>query len=153
MTYLSVTLNGEEVQGYPESEEDEFPGQHAAEAAVSFAADLRDRWPDPSDVVAVVVLDEPPRDSGAALRDRDPNLSTEGRFDLLEDAWNETTKGELNASADPRLASLILAMWDSTDEYTRTMAVDQTDLDRDGDYGVALRIASALSTLWFGVTS
>jgi hypothetical protein len=44
-------------------------------------------------------------------------------------------------------------MWDSVDEYTRTMDVDQADIDRDGDYGVALRIASALSTLWFGVTS
>jgi hypothetical protein len=151
MTYLSVTLNGEEVQGYPESEEDEFPGQHAAEAAVSFAADLRDRNPDGS--VAVVVLDEAPKDPFGPGTDRDPDLSTEGRFDLLEDAWNEITKGELNASTDPRLASLILAMWDSADEYTRTMAVDQTDLDRDGDYGVALRVASALSTLWFGVTS
>jgi hypothetical protein len=152
MTYLSVTLNGEEVQGYPESDEASFPGAQAAEAAVSFAADLTDRYPDAA--VAVVVLADPPRDPATSRSgERDPNLSTEGRFDLLEDAWNETTKGELNASADPRLASLILAMWDSVDEYTRTMDVDQTDLDRDGDYAVALRIASALSTLWFGVTS
>jgi hypothetical protein len=141
MTYLSVRLNGEEVQGYTESEEAQFPGYEAAEAATSFAADLRDRYPDAE--VAIFVLADPPRDPA-------PNLSTEGRFDLLEDAWNETTKGELNASADPLLASLILAMWDSADEYTRTMAVDQTDLVRDGDYGVALRIASALSALWFG---
>jgi hypothetical protein len=148
MTYLSVRLNGEEVQGYPEHEDDQYAGQMAAEAAVTFAADLVDRYPD--DAVAVVVLAEPPRDQTSRSGDRDPNLSTEARFDLLEDAWNEITKGELNASTDPALASLILAMWNSADEYTRTTDVERADLDRDGDYGVALRIAHALTTLWFG---
>lgn len=149
MTYYSVRENGEELQGYP-ADTAEYTATNAV-AAVDFARDILAMRPESE--VAVVVLAEAPRDPDAATSrsgERDPNLSTEARFDLVEDAWNEVTKGELNASTDPLLASLILAMWFTSDEYTRTTAVEQEDIDRDGDYGVAVRIATALSTLWFG---
>lgn len=79
---------------------------------------------------------------------------------LVEDAWYDVTKGEIDPSEDSRLGRLILAMYESAREYVDTTASAQVNR-----YGVeyvegetiemeeiADRIARALNLIWFGAS-
>lgn len=76
--------------------------------------------------------------------------STQDRLDLVETAWYEVTKGDLDLSEDTAACAIILAMWAQVEEYTGTVDIDTEDIDVRGDRAIAHRIAVALSSLWFG---
>lgn len=83
-----------------------------------------------------------------------------GFLEMVESAWYELTKGELDlvdeGTGKPRTAAaapevpLALAMRAEVERFTTTFDVPADDIEEASDRAVAERVAEALRTLWYG---
>lgn len=91
----------------------------------------------------------------------EPDELSEGAFlELVEEAWNELTRGELQlvneetglpyTEREAPEASLALAMRAEVERFTTTFDVEAEDIEERSDRAIAERVAVALETLWFG---
>lgn len=77
---------------------------------------------------------------------------------MVEDAWYDVTKGEINPDEDMALRDLILSLYRSAREYADSSAAFQVNRfgreypadERVETEEVAFRVARALAILWFG---
>lgn len=91
----------------------------------------------------------------------EPDELTDAQFlELVEESWNEQTRGELQLvnedTGEPHTAEdapevpLALAMRDEIKHFTTTFDVPADDIEERSDRAIADRVAAALHLLWYG---
>ncbi len=143
MTYLSVALNGDEVQGYTLDGRSVVADTANREAAMLFVLDLAHYHPD--GIATIVVLPEAPTTMD--------DLTERDKCELLEVEWYELCKGELDLSDDDELRTLMLRLWDQVEYFTRTVSTDTEDIDVRGPSAIARRVAQAVLDLHYGISA
>ena len=140
---------GSQFNGTPDSEE------QALEWATSTWGMVKDL---PADHPARDYVRECIANTVAQMIDVEAITTGRDRLTLVEDAWYEETKGELDLTqddTDTTEVAMVTAMWKSSRDYVDTVATSQygpggNELDAVTDEEIARRIAIALNVLWNG---